>query len=68
VQLLLLHDFDDRYLGSKSTAPTVDNDGNALLTGALYWNSVSNVMFAWSGSAWVQITTTSAYSAPTLGR
>jgi hypothetical protein len=60
-------DFDDRYLGSKSTAPTVDNDGNALLTGALYWNSVSNVMFAWSGSAWVQITTTSAYSAPTLG-
>jgi len=30
--------FDDRYLGSKSSAPTVDNDGNALLTGALYWN------------------------------
>ena len=60
-------DFDDRYLGSKSTAPTVDNDGNTLLVGALYWNSVSNLMFAWSGSAWVQITTTSSYSAPTLG-
>jgi hypothetical protein len=31
----------------------VDNDGNALLTGALYFNSTSNQMFAWSGSAWV---------------
>ena len=60
-------DFDDRYLGSKSTAPTVDNDGNPLLTGAMYWNSTSNVMFVWSGSAWIQITTTASYSAPTLG-
>jgi len=36
--------FDDRYLGSKSSAPTVDNDGDALITGALYWNTTSNVM------------------------
>jgi hypothetical protein len=50
--------FDDRYLGAKSTAPTLDNDGNALLTGALYWNSVSNTMFAWSGSAWGSISST----------
>jgi len=47
--------FDDRYLGAKSTPPSVDNDGNALITGALYWNSVSNTMFAWSGSAWGSI-------------
>jgi hypothetical protein len=60
-------DFDDRYLGSKSSAPTLDNDGNALLTGAMYWNSTSSVMFVWSGSAWVQITTTASYTAPTLG-
>jgi hypothetical protein len=59
--------FDDRYLGSKSSAPSVDNDGNALLTGAMYWNSTSSLMFVWSGSAWVQITTTASYSAPTLG-
>ena len=45
--------FDDRYLGSKSTVPTVDNDGNALLTGALYWNSVSNIMYVYTGSSWV---------------
>jgi hypothetical protein len=47
--------FDDRYLGAKSSAPSVDNDGNALITGALYWNSVSNTMFAWNGSAWASI-------------
>jgi len=52
--------FDDRYLGAKSTAPSVDNDGNALITGALYWNSVSNNMFAWSGSAWGSISSTAA--------
>lgn len=60
-------DFDDRYLGSKSTAPTVDNDGNTLLVGAIYWNSTDNKMFVWSGSVWVQIATTTTYSAPTLG-
>jgi hypothetical protein len=52
--------FDDRYLGSKSSAPSVDNDGNALVTGALYWNSVSNTMFAWTGSAWGSISSTAA--------
>lgn len=45
--------FDDRYLGPKATNPTLDNDGNALLTGALYWNTTSNEMRAWSGSAWI---------------
>lgn len=30
--------FDDRYLGAKSTAPTLDNDSNALLDGAMYFN------------------------------
>jgi hypothetical protein len=48
-------EFDDRYLGAKSSAPTVDNDGNTLLTGALYWNTVSNKMFVWSGTAWTEI-------------
>jgi hypothetical protein len=59
--------FDDRYLGAKSTAPTVDNDGNPLITGAMYFNSVTGVMAVWSGTAWVAINTTSSYSAPTLG-
>ena len=50
--------FDDRYLGSKSTAPTVDNDGNALITGAIYWNSVTNAMYAWTGTEWGSISST----------
>jgi hypothetical protein len=51
--------FDDRYLGAKSTPPTVDNDGNPLIVGAIYWNSVSNAMFAWSGTEWGSISSTS---------
>jgi hypothetical protein len=50
--------FDDRYLGSKSSAPSVDNDGNALIEGALYWNSVDNAMYAWTGSEWGSISST----------
>ena len=44
--------FDDRYLGAKSSAPSLDNDGDALITGALYFNTISNTMFVWTGSAW----------------
>lgn len=45
--------FDDRYLGSKTSDPSVDNDGNALVGGALYFNSTSGVMKLYTGSAWV---------------
>ena len=47
-----LVDFEELYLGAKSTAPTVDNQGNALVAGALYFNTVSNTMFVYSGSSW----------------
>jgi len=59
--------FDDRYLGSKSSAPTLDNDGNALLTGALYWNSTSNNLWVWTGSAWSQATLTAGSFATLTG-
>jgi hypothetical protein len=58
--------FDDRYLGAKSSDPTLDNDGNALLTGALYWNSSTSVMKVWSGSAWVSYNPAISYL-PTAG-
>jgi hypothetical protein len=45
--------FDDRYLGAKASDPALDNDGNALLTGALYFNTTSSEMRVWSGSAWL---------------
>jgi hypothetical protein len=46
-------EFDDRYLGSKAANPTVDNDGDTLLVGAFYWNSVASQLRVWTGSAWV---------------
>lgn len=49
--------FDDRYLGSKTSNPTLDNDGNPLQVGAEYWNSVSNERRTWTGSAWVSSVT-----------
>ena len=48
--------FDDRYLGAKSSDPSVDNDGNALITGALYFNSSDNAMKVYTGSAWQTVT------------
>jgi len=45
--------FDDRYLGSKSSDPTLDNDGNALVAGALYFNTTVPEMRLYTGSAWV---------------
>ena len=47
--------FDDRYLGAKGSAPSTDNDGDSLITGALYFNTSSNQIFSWTGSAWVAI-------------
>ena len=44
--------FDDTYLGAKASDPTVDNDGDALTAGDLYFNTTSNVLKVYSGSAW----------------
>jgi len=45
--------FDDRYLGAKSSAPALDNDGDALITGALYFDTTASEMKVYSGSGWV---------------
>lgn len=50
--------FDDRYLGAKSSAPSVDNDGDALVTGALYFNTTTNKMQVYSGSAFEDVAPT----------
>lgn len=59
--------FDDRYLGAKSSAPSVDNDGNALLTGALYFNSTTPGMYVWTGSAWTVMATSGDIESVTAG-
>ena len=45
--------FDDRYLGAKATPPSVDNDGDPLITGALYFDTAANLMKVYDGSSWV---------------
>lgn len=49
--------FDDRYLGSKTADPTLDNDGNALTDGALYFNTTDIVLKVYdvSTTAWYAI-------------
>lgn len=51
--LAALDSFDDRYLGQKASDPTLDNDGDALVAGALYFNTTDDVMKVYEGSVWV---------------
>ena len=52
---LAADNFDDTYLGAKASDPTVDNDGDALTTGDLYFNTTSNIMRVWNGSTWENV-------------
>jgi len=51
--LAALDSFDDRYLGQKTADPTLDNDGDALVSGALYFNTTDDIMKVYDGSLWV---------------
>jgi hypothetical protein len=44
--------FSQVYLGAKDIAPTTDNNGNPLIVGALYFNTVSDILYVWDGAAW----------------
>ena len=56
-----LDTFDDDFLGAKSSDPTLDNDGNALTDGALYYNTTDNRMKVYDlgTTAWLFISPTS---------
>jgi len=58
--LTALDNFDDTYLGAFSSNPTLDNDGNALTTGDLYFNTVSNELRVYNGTAWQAAALTAA--------
>ena len=47
-----LDSFDDVYLGPKSSDPTVDNDGDALNAGDLYYSTTSTTLRVYNGTAW----------------
>ena len=54
--------FDDRYLGSKSSEPSVDNDGNALISGSLFFDSAVGSMKVFDGGNWILATSAGAAS------
>lgn len=47
-----LDEFTDIYLGVKSSDPALDNDGNALQAGALYFNSTTKKFRVYTGGVW----------------
>jgi hypothetical protein len=47
-----LDSFTDTYLGAFATDPTLDNDGNALTAGDLYFNTGINRLKVYSGATW----------------
>ena len=51
--LAAFDNFDDTYLGAKASDPTVDNDGDPLTGGDLYYNTTNDVMRVYTGSVWV---------------
>ncbi len=52
--------FDDAMLGAKASDPTLDNDGNALEDGALYFDTTNDVMKVYNlaTTSWLQLTPT----------
>ena len=55
-----LDTFDDRFLGAKSSNPSVDNDGNALIDGALYFDTTNDLMKVYNlaNTTWYQLALT----------
>jgi len=55
-----LDTFDDRFLGAKATDPTLDNDGNALQDGALYYDTTNELMKVYdlTNTVWRQLALT----------
>lgn len=40
------------FLGTKASDPIVDNQGNPLVVGVMYFNSTSGTLRIWSGTEW----------------
>ncbi len=51
----VLDEFNTIYLGAKSSDPTLDNNNNPLITGALYYNDVELVVKVYNGTIWNSI-------------
>ena len=54
--------FDDTYLGAKSSDPSTDNDGDALAAGMLYFNTTTDALKVYNGSSFQTVTAGSILS------
>ena len=64
--------FDDVYLGAKSSEPSVDNDGDTLNAGDLFFDTTAETLKVYTGSAWqvvsqASLTSVAADTTPQLG-
>ena len=62
----LFDQFGDQYLGAKTSDPSLDNDGNALNDGAVYFNTNEGFLKFYTGTQWiapVDLATTAATNA-----
>ncbi len=48
----IFDNFDDRYLGVFDTAPILDNDGEALEVGAIYFDKIDKELKFYNGDSW----------------
>ena len=55
-------EFTKLYLGAFATDPVVDNEGDALQAGAVYYNSADTALNYWTGSTWIVGESTAAAS------
>lgn len=67
-----LDNFDDVYLGAKSSEPSTDNDGDALNAGDLFFDTTANTIKVYTGSAWqvvsqASLTSVASDTTPQLG-
>ena len=57
---------DDSYLGSSATPPTTTSAGVTLGTaheGYIYFDSVANIMYVWTGTAWSSLSSAATSAA-----
>ena len=55
---LLLKYTNSILLGNKASDPLVDNNGDALIIGSMYYNTTENALKVWSGTKWFATTFT----------
>jgi hypothetical protein len=57
--------FESLYLGAKDVPPALDNQGNPLQEGALYFNTIIQKMYVWDGTNWITASNVTGFNETT---